>query len=424
MNRSINPWLIAAVSGLVALQAGANGFGLPDQDAFATARGGAFAATADNASAIFYNPAGITQLSGDNLRGGLDGLYYDPTFQPPADSPHHGRTYEVQNNLAAVPEVFYTHTLKTIPVSFGAGVYAPYGGSISWPRNTGFSVVATKGSLQAYRFNPVVAWQIAPSLSIGAGAMIDYMKINLEQDLLAYPSRFANFFEFTGSDWAAGYNLGLLWQPHETISFGLNFRSQTKVRFDGHTRYELQPLPGLSSPGQRAAYGGMTFPMTAVIGLSWRPSPKWNLEADANYTDWSSVGTMNIVQSSPQRPFNANLPVVLDWRPSWMYELGMTRYFDHGWHLSGGYCFNQNSVPDARYTPLAADLDRHFLSLGLGHTGKLIDFDLTYQFGYGPDHTVTGSSPSSKPASFANQNADGTYAFISHAVLVSVGMHF
>ena len=46
----------------------ANGFRLPDQDAFATARGEAFAATADNASAIYYNPAGISQLEGFNFR--------------------------------------------------------------------------------------------------------------------------------------------------------------------------------------------------------------------------------------------------------------------------------------------------------------------------------------------------------------------
>jgi long-chain fatty acid transport protein len=418
------PFWAVLLSTLAALKSSANGFGLPDQDAFATARGEAFTATADNPSAIYYNPAGITQLTGDNLRGGLDGIYLDPSYRPSTGSPNQGRTYYVKNNLAAVPEFFYTHTLKEIPLSFGLGVYAPYGGSISWPQNTGFSVVATKGSLLDFRFNPVVAYKVLPSLSIAAGVMVDYMKLNLEQDLLAYPTRFANLFEFTGEGWTAGYNLGLLWQPSEKISIGATFRSQTGVRFSGHTEFEAQPLPGLSSPGNRLAYGDMTFPMTAVIGISYRPSPRWNLETDANYTDWSSVGTMNIHQRSPPRPFDATLPVVLGWRPSWMVGFGATRYFDHGWHLSGGYAFNENSVPDAHYTPLAVDMDRHFLSVGVGHTGKTLDFDVTYQFGYGPDHTVTGSQPSSKPASFANQNADGVYNFISHAVLVSAGLRF
>jgi hypothetical protein len=49
----------------------ADGFRLPDQDAFATARGEAFVATADNASAIYYNPAGISELKGWNFRAGI-----------------------------------------------------------------------------------------------------------------------------------------------------------------------------------------------------------------------------------------------------------------------------------------------------------------------------------------------------------------
>ena len=107
-----------------------------------------------------------------------------------------------------------------------------------------------------------------------------------------------------------------------------------------------------------------------------------------------------------------------------MYEFGVTRYFDDGWHASAGYVYNENSVPNDFYSPLAADMTRHFFSLGVGRKGKLFDFDLTYQFGYGPDHTVTGSTPSSLSGVNNSQSADGTYKFLSQAVLLTVGMHF
>ena len=71
------------VSGVSALNVSANGFRLASQDAFATARGEAFVATADNPSAIYYNPAGITQLEGNNLRSGIYGIYLDPSLQSP-----------------------------------------------------------------------------------------------------------------------------------------------------------------------------------------------------------------------------------------------------------------------------------------------------------------------------------------------------
>jgi long-subunit fatty acid transport protein len=109
-----------------------------------------------------------------------------------------------------------------------------------------------------------------------------------------------------------------------------------------------------------------------------------------------------------------------------MYEFGVTRYFDSGWHVSGGIVYNESSVPDANYTPIVTDMDRYFLSAGTGYKGKHFNFDIAYQFGYGPAHTVTGSTPPSTPVqnTITDHPADGKYDFISQAVLVSVGWRF
>jgi long-chain fatty acid transport protein len=429
MNRCNTSRLLALIfCGVSVLNVSANGFRLASQDGFATARGEAFAATADNASAIYYNPAGITQITGNDLRSGLYSIYVDPTFQPPDTAPNAGQTYDVGKHYNFIPQVFLTHTFENSPVSVGLGVYAPYGGSMDWPQNTGFRSVATEGSLKYLRANPVIAFKLFPNLSIGGGVMVDYGKIDMEQGLLANQQPFANFFRFQGDGWTVGYNLGVLWQPVEQVSLGATFRSATTITMDGHTEFQQQPIPALNSPVSFPAQADFTFPLTAVFGISYRPTPKWNLEFDADYTDWSSFGTVTLHQGTLPPAVAAvvlqDIPVTLDWQPSWMYEFGVTRYFDSGWHVSAGYVFNQTSVPDAYYTPLAADLDRHFFSAGTGYNGKRFDFDVTYQFGYGPAHTVTGSTPSSQPASNAGQSADGTYNFISQAVLVTVGMHF
>lgn len=424
-SQTICLWLAVGAASLAAAAARANGLALPSQDAFATARGEAFAATADNPSAIYYNPAGITQLAGSNLRGGLYSLYYQPQFTPPAGAPNHGTTYDEQDNFAFVPQIFFTHTLTTVPVSFGLGVYAPFGGKMDWPEKTGFRSVSVGGETKYFTINPVIAVKILPRLSVGAGVMINYSEMSLNQGLQRWSPRGTNFFRFQGDGWSVGYNAGILWQPWEKLSLGANFRSSARVNYQGSTDFELQP--GVyNQPEYRNAQAAFTFPLTAVLGVSYRPTPKWNLEVDANYTGWNSFDQVTIAQSPPpvSRPFEQNIPVQLGWRGSWMYELGVTRYFENGWHVSGGYCFNENSVPDQYYSPLAADLDRHFFSLGVGFTGKVFNFDLAYQFGYGPDHTVTGSQPSTKPSNFSGETADGTYQFISQAVSVSVGMKF
>jgi long-chain fatty acid transport protein len=404
------------------LNVSANGFRLASQDGFASARGEAFVATADNPSAIYYNPAGITQLQGNNIRGGIYGIHLNQTFTPTNGAPNAGNTYHNADNLAAVPQGFYVYTPKNSPMSFGLGLYAPYGGKTEWPQNTGFRTVATQGSLQYLRFNPVIAFQFFPGFSLAGGAMVDYGNIDLESGLRASPQP-ANFYQFKGDGWTAGYNLGLLWQPVEQVSLGTTFRSTTTIKMDGHTEFE-QLSAGIL-PTTSPAHANFTFPLTVVFGASYRPTPKWNLEFDADYTDWSSFGTTTIYQQGSIPPGGTQNPTLtFNWQASWMYEFGVTRYFDDGWHASAGYVYNENSVPDAYYSPLAADMNRHFFSIGAGRKGKLFDFDLTYQFGYGPAHSVTGSTPSSLSGVNNSQSADGTYKFLSQAVLLTVGMHF
>jgi long-chain fatty acid transport protein len=419
MNRRNISRLLAPIFWSAAiLNVSANGFRLASQDGFASARGEAFAATADNASAVYYNPAGIAQITGTSLRSGLYSIYVDPTFQPP----NANTTYNIGKHYNFIPQVFLTHSFADSPVSIGLGIYAPYGGNTSWPQNTGFRSVATEGSLKYLRANPVIAFKLAPNLSIGGGVMVDYGKIDMEQGLLANAQPFVNFFNFQGDGWTVGYNLGVLWQPIDQISIGATFRSATKITMKGHTEFEQQPVIPDTSESAQADF---TFPITAVVGLSYRPTPKWNLEFDADYSGWGSFDDTTIYQQAPPPfPVQQDIPINLSWQPSWMYEFGVTRYFDSGWHVSAGYVYNENSVPNAFYTPLAADMDRHFLSLGAGRNGRTFDFDITYQFGYGPAHTVTGSQPASQPGMNAGQTADGTYKFISHAVLLTVGMHF
>ena len=413
----MTPWL-----------ASATGFRLPDQDAFATARGEAFAATADNPSAIFYNPAGITQLEGHQVRGGIYGLSLDVTYETPG-----GKESENGEDLFAIPQLFYTYTPKDLPVSFGLGVYSPYGLSSSWPDDSGFRTVATEAKLTYFCFNPVVAYKITPDLSVAVGATANRAEVNLQQGLF-WPAQAFDGFKFKGDAWALGFNAGLLWKACEKVSLGVNFRSATQFDLEGRTEaFNSVTLPNPAFPGgalppfahESEAQAGFRFPLNVVMGISYRPTPKWNLEFNADFTDWNYLNTVTIEQANPWPPapfpplLPTAIPVALHWDSSWYYEFGVTHYFDSGWSVSGGYIFNQNSVPDETYNPLVFDLDRHFWSAGVGYHWDRMSIDLAYQFGWGPTRTVSGSAPSA-----GGQTADGDYSFMNHALFVSVGWRF
>jgi long-chain fatty acid transport protein len=401
------------------------GFRLDSQDAFSTARGEAFVATADNPSAIYYNPAGLTQLQGQNLRGGVYGLYVDPRYT----SPSTGRTFDSQKNLAAVPQFFYSWTLDSLPLAVGLGVYTPYGLSSEWDQDTGFRKAGTAGSLTTYTINPTVAWRVLPNLSLGAGLRVNYGSVDLKQGMF-WPNQGYDQFRFNGDRWATSYDFGVMWKPIEKISLGAAFKSQTSFNFEGHTDYNNSVAypPGVGAvpafPDQRtAANSKWEFPLNVVCGISYRPTTNWNFEFDADYTDWSCLGGLTIQQAGggvlglPQ-----SIPMTLNWQGSWYYELGATRYLNNGWSVSAGYIYNENSVPDATYNPLVADLNRHFITVGAGHKGEHFSFDVAYQFGFGPTRTVSGSAPSGFAPPL--QTADGKYEYFSHAILVTAGWHF
>jgi long-chain fatty acid transport protein len=402
-------WLAALVLGAAPVSLNATGYRLPDQDAFATARGEAFAATADNASAVYYNPAGITQLEGAQIRAGVYGLNVDLSYEAG------GRDLSSEKDLHAVPQIFFTYTPTNFPISFGLGVYAPFGLGSKWPDDSGFRTLGTEAKLSYLTFNPVLAWKLTDTLSIGAGLRANYAKIDLRRGLF-WPGQPLDSFQFKGDGW-------------EKLYFGFGFRSTTTVEFEGHTSANNDaPFPPAVPPAFQVpafayrsdARAEVDFPLSAVAGVSYRPTPNWNIEFNADFTGWDRLNTVTVQQSvAPVPVIPANVPIQLHWENSWYYEFGVTRYLENGWSISGGYIFNQNSIPDTFYTPLVPDQDRHFFSVGTGYRGSHFNFDVAYQFGYGPERVVSGSTPSP-----TGQSADGRYGFLSHAILLTGGWNF
>lgn len=371
------------------------GIRLFDHDAFATARGDAFVATADNASAVYYNPAGITLSQGHNARAGVHLANARSEFDGDA-----GLNASTSPSWAALPSFFYTYGSSNSPISLGFGYYMPFGFSLEWPGSGPFRTVTTHGELQYHTFNPVVAYKVTKSLSIGAGPTLNYANADLRRGLFVPHDQ----FRFTGNDWDLGATAGLLWQPTERHSFGVSYRSETTMNLEGSSRVKPYPVPTQSASAE------LPFPQVVIVGYSFRPTPQWNLEVDFDWTDWSRVNDVVLKQAS------GNVILPLRWESSYAIEAGVTRYFDNGVRVSAGYVYLQNSIPEKSFSPLVPDQDLHVFSAGVGGQKQNITWDVTYQFTYGPNRSVN--------ASLYGPSVSGDYSFIVHALSVSLGFRF
>jgi long-chain fatty acid transport protein len=384
----------------------AHGFRLPDQDAKATARGEAFAATADNASAIYYNPAGIGMLPGHNVRLGAYTVGLNVSYDSPA-----GGSTDTVDELRPVPHLFYSYGFQDLPIAVGLGVYAPFGLGIEWPETTGFRSLAIESEMSYMTLNPVIAWRVLTNLSIAAGPTLNYSKLDLKRGVTPYVGN--DYSTLDGDATAFGFNVGVLWQPHPKVSFGIAYRSKTKMDYDGQTETKfVVPPPGYPSYLRLDARAEVPFPQSVVGGVSFRPTPEWNIEFDVDWTDWNQVNTVEIRQAVPQS-------LALNWESSCYYELGITRYFASHWQVSAGYIYNENSIPDKTFNPWVPDQNRHFVCVGAGYQSEYFSLDVAYQFGYAPTRTVSGSA-----YSMTGQNADGDYGYTSHAFAITLGFKF
>ena len=393
--------LTIAVLGCIVPAIGvAAGIRVYDHDAFAAARGDAFVATADNPSAIYYNPAGLTQLEGHNARAAVNLLNVRAGYENRAF-----RDVNTSDDLEIVPGFFYTYSPNDCSVSFGAGYYLPFSLSTEWPENSPFRTTIVRGDVQYHTLNGVVAWQPTETLSIAAGPTFNYASIDLRRGYL----RGGDEFKFTGDDYDLGFSAGVLWKPVERHAFGVSYRSPTTMKLEGESRL----LPASYGVGIQDASMRLPLPQVIIAGYSFRPTPHWNLEVDVDWTDWERVNAPVLKQPS------GNTALPLHWESSWAIEAGVTRYFDNGLHVSGGYVYIENSTPNQSFNPLVPDQDLHVFSVGFGGKYQHVTWDLTYQYTWSAGRGVNGSVYDS-PAS----HVDGHYTVMKHAFSLSIGWHF
>jgi len=125
-----------------------------------------------------------------------------------------------------------------------------------------------------------------------------------------------------------GFNAGVRWQPNEMLAFGANYRYSTTVDFEGHSQtIPTSPFPPYYP--STSTHASVRFPQFVAVGASFRPAPDWNFEFDVDWTDWDNVNEI-VFRGTPL----GDIPFVLNYRSSFMYEFGITKQLGYGYFAS------------------------------------------------------------------------------------------
>lgn len=381
----------------------------PDQGARATGQGEAFVAQADDASAIYYNPAGLTQVKGTQVTSGMYLSFPNIEFHPKGG----GEAIKAHDDVTMIPHFYAASDFGLSNWRFGLGFNVPFGNSITWGGDNQISVAVDRSQMAVYSITPTVAYQINDRFSIGAGLNIYYGDLMSRFKYLAPATPYD--FEFRGDGIAVGATIGLMFKPNDRHSFGVVYRSPFTLNFDGSARVNNLPFGFPIDPGPSTANYDQEFPQSVAFGYAFRPTKKWKLEVDIEWTNWDTLNTCSLVSPNPYVAFDPRATVPYNWKDSFFYEFGTQYELNEHWTVRAGYIYSENTVPSTTFNPNVPDSGRHVVSGGVGFTWKQFTVDLVYQYSHSTDRTITGS---------AGGVADGNWSSNGHAISMTSTMHF
>ncbi len=343
----------------------AAGFALSEQNAsgLGNAYAGA-AAVAEDASTIFFNPAGMTYLEGTQIVGALHlirttGDFDDRNSQRAGIRPlgNEGGDF---GGLAAIPNVYYKQDINE-QLKFGIGIGTPFGLKTDYDKNWLGRFQALKSELKTVNINPSLAWKLNDQWSFGFGvsAMWAQAELTSAVNLGAAESSVNN----KGKDWGFGYNLGAIYQVTPDTRLGLSFRSKVEQHLKGDARSPFKTfnaVPGSTLNTDITA--DLTLPETLSLSSFSRLDERWDLLADVTWTRWSQFKTLTVVRDNGSNTILGSTQE--HWNNTLRYSLGLNYRYSDTIKLRTGVAYDEEAIDNNHRTSRIPGNDRVWLSFG------------------------------------------------------------
>ncbi|MGE5753782.1 MAG: OmpP1/FadL family transporter [Deltaproteobacteria bacterium] len=444
--------IVLVVLVFTSTSATAAGFRLPEAGAKAMGMGFAFTAQADDPSAIYFNPAGITQLEGQNVMVGATYIKENGatfTGTTPLTLNTSTGTFDVRSETQkdldfVVPNAYWTR--KASPnFAYGIGFFVPFGLAQEYQnKQTGiFRNQVNKVEIETFVVNPTVAWKVNDVLSLGAGIDFMYGKAKLAQTgvvrLGAAPLDQVNLFQLDldGDGTAWGYNFGVLLVPSKNWKVGASYRSPFRLDIkDGGVEIRainstVPFVPGTGGPFTAAqVFGGTSFdtaastsihmPATAALGIAY-VRDRLTLEADLDATFWHSFKSL-IIDIHNNTPLLPDAVRPENWKDVVAVRVGAEYRVTEPFAVRAGFAYDPTPVPASTMSPLLPDADRLNYMAGLGYKYKNWTFDGSYFYVDKKDRTVNNQQNAAAPS--VGSGFNGTWSGDAHLVALDIGYRF
>lgn len=430
---------ILLVAGLSAAGAGlahAAGFNIYEAGVRATAMGGAFTATADDGSALFYNPAGLSFIEGTTVN--MNFMSVAPRFKfaeaiTGADDP---ATAEAEHKGYFVPGMYFTKNYGG-KYAWGVGLYAPFGLGVEWmnPETYIGRQVSYDVEIKTVYITPALSYKMTDEFAISFGLDVAVQQIKLQKYTLNSTTG-TNAIDTTiegTSDPQVSFSGGAMYRPDDKLSLGLMYHHSKTMKYKDQDATLVDATDGgaLSNfpTNLLNALGGsdhkigseLNLPSFLSVGLAYNFCSRFSAEFDYVWFGWEDFQSLELeFDSDPLSPLNQ--AIEFNYENVWQIRYGMDYVaIPEKLNLMAGYVYDNSPQPLHSVSPILPDSDRNDFSFGAQL--KAADWDLiaSYMLVIGEERT---NIENGKPANPDPAYPVGTYKSLANIFGMGVTYHF
>jgi long-chain fatty acid transport protein len=321
-------------------------------------------AVISSAESVFFNPAGISFLDGKmNFSLGVTGIFANTKYE----NSEFGDSFSTESAVST-PFNFYATYKANDWLSFGLGVYTPYGSSVEWEKDWSGSHLVNNIDLKAIFVQPTIAVKISDKLSIGGGPIyvngaVTFNK-NLDRSLTDAQGNRTNVTVEQKGISAWGYTLGMMIKPTENLNIGFNYRSKVIVKAengDADFQNVSTSLPNNLADGNFNAE--LPLPAEITLGISYKFYKKFLFAFDYNFAQWSEYEALVVefdndanISTSPR-----------DYQDSETFRFGLQYDASKKITVRTGIYFDGSPVQDGYFAPETPRNDSTGYTAGLSY---------------------------------------------------------
>ena len=380
-----------------------------------TAMGGTGVAMPWDASTIFFNPGGLSRLTGIQAYASVNFVQPGVTYVPTPTG-----TYS--NSIAMHTSTPFTVYVggpikKDSKIAVGVGIYTPFGSTLNWGNSWTGRYIVENIKLESIFIQPTVSYAICDQFSIGAGFVYGFGTVDIDKAVPIQDATGADGqAKLKGNAHGVGFNVGLHYKPSDRVQLGLSYRSRVTMKVnDGTATFNVADAVASEFPNT-SFKSKLPLPDLLTFGVAFKVSDKFTLQSDIVFAGWKSYDSLNFdFGANAQGTAVTNSHEPRSYKNTLAVKVGGHYAITNEFAIMAGGAFDPTPTRDNLLSPDAVDADRFTLSCGASWK-PIPRFTIMADLNY---TTTAGRAVTYDPANFS-----GSYQIKSLAPAIGLSYTF